>query len=76
MAIKESKKKISRESPETQKDAELRVSHTQRLSISVPLDQLRAVDRLALLDLVPRLVADGGEGGIRCQLPALSAPWS
>ena len=38
----------------------------------IPLDQLRAVDRLALLDLVPRLVADGRERGVRRQGLALS----
>ncbi len=38
----------------------------------IPLDQLRAVHRLALLDLVPRLVADGRERRVRRQGPALS----
>jgi hypothetical protein len=47
-------------------------SNLPQLTHVIPLNQLRAVYRLALLDLVPRLVADGREGSIRRQGPALA----
>lgn len=59
--------------PNMAETAALSGASSRLAHIVVPLDQLRAIDRLALVDLVPRVVADGGEGRVCRQVPALSA---